>query len=181
MFPTKKGGGNKQELYDPENGQYTDEEKAKLLDDEISNMVMRYIFGLDNTFDPQFPIFGFHTDEYCELYVKHRICKLYRCLSYTKIEYLLTPISKNDKSNFFKLLGYELNDNDKNILYKEIIDGTDFTKRKFNKLNEFGLFIKAPTKLYNKNHTRFVYITTIWKYSKDEKLTFITAIPKVME
>lgn len=181
MFPTKKGGGGKQELYDPENGQYTDEEKAKLLDDEISNMVMRYIFGLDDTFDPRFPIFGFHNDEYCELYVKHRICKLYRCLSYNKIEYLLTPISKNDKSNFFKLLGYGLNDTDKNILYKEIIDGTDFTKRKFNKLNEFGLFIKAPTKLYNKNRTKFVYITTIWKYGKDEKLTFITAIPKAME
>ncbi len=101
MYPTKKGGGNQQELYDPENGQYTDKEKAKILDDGISNMVMRYIFGLDNTFEPRFPIFGFHNDEYCELYVKHRICKLYPCLSYNKIEYLLTPISKNDKNNFF--------------------------------------------------------------------------------
>ncbi len=85
------------------------------------------------------------------------------------------------KTIFFKLLGYVLNDTYKNILYKEIIDGTDFAKRKFNKLNEFGLFIKAPTKLYNKNRTKSVYITTIWKYDKDEKLTFITAIPKVME
>ena len=77
-MPYKTGGGGLPELYDPDNGQYTDEEKAKLLDGEISNIVMRYIFGLSGTYDPRYPIYGFHSDEYRELYVKYKLrdCKI---------------------------------------------------------------------------------------------------------
>lgn len=180
-MPYKRGGGGLPELYDPDNGQYTDEQKSKLLDTELSNIVLRYIFGLNGTFEPRYPIYGFHSDEYCELYVRFRIGNIYRNLPYDKIRYLLTNRSKNDKSYFLKLLGYELNNNDINNLFKEIIDGSNFAKMKFNKLNQFGLFVKVPTKIYNKRKLKYIYITTIWKYSKDEQMHFITAIPKIME
>ena len=148
-MPYKIGGGSMPELYNPDNGQYTDEQKSKLLEVELSNIVLRYLFGQAGTFDPRYPIHGFHSDEYCELYVKYRISIIYRNLSYDKINYLLTYRNKNDKSNFFRLLGYELNEGDINTLFKEIMDGSNFTKMKFNKLNQYGLFVKVPTKIRN--------------------------------
>lgn len=180
-MPYKIGGGGMPELYDPDNGQYTDEQKSKLLEAELSNIVLRYIFGLDRTFDPRYPIYGFHSDEYCELYVKYRISIIYRNLSYDKINYLLTYRNKNDKSYFFRLLGYELSEGDIKSLFKEIMDGSNFTKMKFNKLNQYGLFVKVPTKIRNKKTLEYISITTIWKYTKDERIHFITAIPKEME
>ena len=180
-MPYKIGGGGMPELYDPDNGQYTDEQKNKLLEGEISNIVLKYIFGLDGTFDPRYPIYGFHSDEYCELYVKYRISNFYKNLSRDKIKYLLTFRNKNDKSNFFRLLGYELNESDTNSLFKEIMDGSNFAKMKFNKLNQYGLFVKVPTKIRNKKTLEYVFITTIWKYTKDGRIFFITAIPKEME
>ncbi len=180
-MPYKIGGGGMPELYDPNNGQYTDEQKSKLLEKELSNIVLRYIFGLNGTFDPRYPIYGFHSDEYCDLYVKFRISNIYRNLPYDKIRYLLTSRNKNDKSNFFGLLGYELNDNDINSLFKEIIDGSNFAKMQFNKLNQYGLFVKVPTKIYDKRKLKYILITTIWKYTEDMQMHFITAIPKVME
>ena len=180
-MPYKTGGGGCPELYDPDNGQYTDEEKAKLLDGEISNIVMRYIFGLSGTYDPRFPIYGFHSDEYCELYVKHRICKVYRVFPYEKMGYLLTHRDKDDKSHFFNLLGYRLNDDDKKALYDEIMDGADFAKMRFSKFDRFGLFVKVPTKIYDRGKRRHIRITTIWRYDKKEQFHFITAIPRILE
>jgi len=173
MFPTKKGGGGYQELYDPENGQYTDEEKNKFLDDEISNIVMRYIFGLNDTYDPRFPIFGFHSEEYCELYVKHRIYKDYKDLDYNKIDnYLLKPLDKNDKSYFFKLHGYDKSKRDE--LYKQIIDRTDMSKMEFDHLNEYGILVEAPTKLYSYTDKKDINIWTVWIYKMDEWFHFVT-------
>lgn len=181
MYPTKEGGGGKQEFYDPTNGKYTDKEKAKFLDDEIANIVMRYIFGLSNTYDPRFPIFGFHNEEYCELYVKHRICKVQRDVPYLKMDYLLNFRKKDDKSLFFKLFGYQNNNRDKNLLFKEIMDGSDFSKMKFQKFTEYGIFVMVPTRIKVLNKEKRVEVTTIWRYSKDEWFHFVTLIPKCME
>ena len=182
-MPYKNGGGGLPELYDPDNGQYTDEEKAKFLDGEISNMVMRYIFGLSRTYDPRFPIYGFHSDEYCELYVKHilRNSKISPFLPHEKIGYLLTHKDKDDKSHFFNLLGYGLNDEDKETLFEEIMGGADFAKMRFSKFNRFGLFVKVPTKIYDRTKRRYIRITTIWRHDKKEQFHFITAIPKILE
>ena len=181
-MPYKPGGGGLPELYDPENGQYTDEEKNKLFNEELSNMIKRYIFGNTNTYQPRYPILGFHTDEYCELYVKYAIYDLYRLLPYEKIEYLLTYTDKNDKSLFFNHFGYESNIKGRNELFIQIMNGSDFSKMKFQKFNKYGLFVKVPTEIYNKKDGKNnLNITTIWKYEKDKKFHFITAIPKKME
>ena len=173
MFPKKIGGGNEPEFYDPETGEYSDEEKAKLLDNELANIVMRYIFNLNDTFDPQFPIFGFHTEEYCELYVKFRITKNYKDLDYNKIDnYLLKPLKKDDKSNFFTIHGYDKSKRDE--LYNQIISNTDMLKKKFDHLNAYGIVIKAPTKIYSYKNKEYILITTVWIYKNDGWFHFVT-------
>ena len=173
MYPTKKGGGGFSELYDPENGQYTDEEKSKYFDEEMANIVMRYVFGMQNTYDPRFPIFGFHSNDYCELYIKYRICKNYKDVNYNKIDnYLFKQLDKDDKSGFFKLNGYDKTKRDE--LYKQLIERTDFTKMEFDRLNEYGILVKTPTKLYSYSHRKDIIIWTIWIYKTDEWFHFVT-------
>ena len=182
-MPYKTGGGGLPELYDPDNGQYTDEEKAKLLDGEISNIVMRYIFGLSGTYDPRYPIYGFHSDEYRELYVKYKLrdCKICAILPYEKIGYLLTHKDKDDKSHFFNLLGYELNDDDKKALCDEIMEGADFSKMKYSRSNEYGLLVEVPTKIYDRAKRRHIRINAIWLYDEKGQFNFVTAIPNILE
>lgn len=172
-MPYKTGGGGMPELYDPDNGQYTDEQKSKLLDTELSNIVLRYIFGLSGTFEPRYPIYGFHSDEYCELYVRFRICKNQKYINYDKIDnYLLKPLLKNDKSLFFKLHGYDISR--RNELYKQLILNTDMTKMKFDHLNEFGILVNVPTQLYSYKEKKNILIYTVWIYKKDEWFHFVT-------
>lgn len=52
---------------------------------------------------------------------------------------------------------------------------------KFNKFNQYGIFVKVSTNIYNKNTLGFVNITTIWNYENDRTFHFITAIPKKWE
>lgn len=174
MYPKKHGGGGLPELYDPENGQYVSEEdKAKYLDNEIGNIVMRYIFGINGTYDPRFPIFGFHSDDYCELYVKYRICKIYQDIDYNKIDnYFLKPLTKNDKSNFFFEHGYDIDKRDN--LYDQLYYGTDFAKMKFDHLNPYGIIVKIPTKIYSYKEKKDILIYTVWIYRKDEKFHLVT-------
>ncbi len=167
-----------QELYDPENKQYTDEEKNKLFNDELSNIIKRYIFGLQNTYPPRYPILGFHTEEYCELYVKHTISDLNRDLPYEKIEYLLTSTDSNDKSLFFNLIGYKNNENGRNELFIQIMKGLDFGNIKFLKLNKYGIFVDIPANIYSKRRNKIIKIPTVWKYDKNRMFHFITAFTK---
>ncbi len=86
-----------------------------------------------------------------------------------------------DKSHFFNLLGYESNDEDKEALYHEIMDGADFAKMKFSKFNRFGLFVRVPTKIHDRTKRRHIRITTIWRYDAEEHFNFVTSIPKILE
>lgn len=144
-------------------------------------MVQRYIFGNTNTYYPRYPILGFHTNEYCELYVKRAIYEFSPILDYEKVRYLLRPADKDDKSLFFKLLGYNNDEIGKKELFFEIMKNSDFSRMKFQKLNQYGLFVKVPTNIYNKKKRIYMGITTIWKYLEDKNFYFVTAIPKKME
>ncbi len=93
--------------------------------------------------------------------MKYRICRFYRIFPYEKTGYLLTHKDKDGKSHFFNLLGYELSDKDKDALYREIMDGADFSKMKFSKFKRFGLLVKVPTKIYDRTKRRHIRITTI--------------------
>lgn len=155
-MPYKIGGGGLPQLYDPKNGQYTDEEKHEILNNELENMVKRYKFGMKDTYVPQFPIVGFHSNEYCEIYVKHTICDLLRFLPYEKIQYLLTYKIKDDKSIFFNLLGYKSDLIGRNELYEQIFIGSDFANMKFDRLDKYGIFVNVPTKIYHKIKQKYV-------------------------
>ena len=54
-------------------------------------------------------------------------------------------------------------------------------KMKFSKFDRFGLFVKVPTKIYDRGKRRHIRITTIWRYDKKEQFHFITAIPRILE
>ncbi len=180
-MPYKIGGGGLPELYDPENGQYTNEEKQKLLEIEITNIKERYLSGNKKTFKPRFPILDFHSDEYCEFFVKYGIYELNRYLPYKKIEYLLKHSSEDDKSHFFNMYGYTSDEKGRNELFMQIMKHSDFGNMKFQKFNEYGVFVKVPTSMYNKKEGNFIYFTTIRKLEEDMIFHFVTAIPRKME
>lgn len=134
---------------------------------------MRYLFGINDTYDPRFPIYGFHSDEYCELYVKHRICKDLKDISYDKIDnYFLKHQIKGDKSHFFFLHGYDLSKRDE--LFNQIYYGSDFTKMEFDRLNKFGIMVRVPTQIYSYRERKNILIYTIWIYKKDEWFHLVT-------
>lgn len=96
----KPGGGNKPQLYDPNNGQYTSEEKDLLFDLELKN-IKEFIDAKVDTFEPRFPIFGFHNDEYCKLYSENIFKTKAFNVEFSKIkDYLLVYKKEGDKSNF---------------------------------------------------------------------------------
>jgi hypothetical protein len=174
MKPTKPGGGNLPQLYDPENGQYTDEEKTKLLEDEIANIVMRYIFGLTNTYEPRYPIYGFHNKEYCELYIRHAIYRADCDVPVEKVrDYLLKHRDRDDKSSFFKTLGYDVTKWDE--LHNIITANTDFSKMEYDLFNEYGLRIDAPVTMKSLIDGKEFIFYGVWRYDrKDRLMHFIT-------
>ena len=182
-MPYKTGGGGKPELYDPENGQYTDEEKNALFEQELGNIVLRNLFhDKENTYEPRYPIDGFHTKIYCLFYVRETVAGSEIYVDDAKVrDYLVVLHEQNDKSKFFKKMGYT-KDNWQE-LHKEIYAGSDSKKVKFNKLNKHGLRVEIETEIPILNEKPlYMRFKTIWLYDeKTKKLKFITAIPKDAE
>ena len=175
MCPFKPGGGNHPQLYDPNNGQYSQEQISKLFEEEMANIVMRYIFGLpQDTYYPRYPILGFHNDDYCKLYVRHAIYDIKKDIPEAKVrDYLLKYRKEDDKSKFFKMHGYSTDNYVK--LLEEIYYGSDFTRRRFERFDEFGLTIAVPTKIYSEKEHKKIMIITYWKYGYDKDyMHFIT-------
>lgn len=174
MNQTKPGGGNLPQLYNPENGKYTDEEKNKLFEKELANIVMRYMFGQTNTYHPRYPIYGFHNKEYCELYVKHAIYQANSDLPAEKVkDYLLKPKQKDDKSHFFNVHGYNLSNWEK--LLTAILSHTDYSQIEYDQLTEFGLFVTVPTTINSLYSGKKITFFTIWRYDqKDQWMHFVT-------
>lgn len=186
-MPYKPGGGNRPELYDPRNGQYTDDIDVELfkkqsLELELTNIVGRVVFKNyhpeDTLFEPRYPIYRFHNDLYCRMYIIDQVRGKNIFIDYQKItKYLLVRKESNDKSHFFELHGYT----NKNPyeLYEAIVTGTDTNKAKYHKIDEYGLFVEIPTKIYSKREKGYITITTIWRFDENTKrLHFVTVLLK---
>lgn len=162
-MPFKIGGRDKLQQYDPENGEYTDEEKAHFLEAEMINIMGRYQFGLKNTYLPRFPIYGFHSNEYCHLYVRHVITETERILDANKIKnYLLIFEEKSDKSIFFNNLGYYQKDWEE--IYYQIMNNTHLSKMNFTRLTKHGLFLKAETKIKSMDSFNYLKVETVFLF-----------------
>ena len=169
----KLGGGRHLQPYDPENGQYTDEDFAKIKEKDMENLVLIYIFGLDyDHLSFHFPDYRIHDKEYCEMfakYIRQYIKNEDVVIEERKMGYLLRKTNADDKSEFLLGLGYDLADIRK--LMSDIRWGTDFTVSKFRNIGEFTFNIMAKTTLKGK------VVTTAWQISKDGTVRFITLIP----
>ena len=178
MEKYKKGGGEKLQLYDPKNGEYTDEDKKKLFEDEMSNIVLRCIFNDDDTYIPRYPIFGFHDDDYCRLYVGYCIKKPHFFINKKKVtDYLLTFRKNSDKSLFFKKQGYTLENS--NELYNQLIEGSNIDTIKYNKIHPYGLNVEMTTTIQSITYNKKIAMKSIWRFEEDNnRLMFITVILK---
>ena len=171
----KIGGGNKPQDYDPENGQYVDEQKHSL-EDQMKNIVFRYIFGDFDTYDPFFPVYGFHDEDYCDMYVTFALKKPVKYFPEEKVtKYLLVWNKSGDKSNFFRIHGYSL-DNRANELYDQILKNSDMSKRKFNRFTSKCLSIEVPTKIFSYKYNKNITIKTIWRVTENGQAHFITVV-----
>lgn len=174
MNDYKKGGGDKDQLYDKENGQYMRNEQCEK-DEE--NLVLTKIFGI-NTHKPiVYPTVNVHDNDYCELIIRYCLNLKRPYLDENKIvKYLLIKKEKDDKSNFLNILGY--NKNNWQELYKQLLDGTSFDKRKLSNFNEYQLTFETKTIIYDYVKNRKINITSIWNVEKDFTIRFITIIPR---
>jgi len=173
----KTGGGGKPQDYDPADGQYVDENKEAQLRYEIDNLKRRYYGDARGTFEPRFPVKGFHDDEYGRLYVAHCLKPFIRVFDPRKVsDYLLIPRKKDDKSHFFTQFGY--GPQDSALLYSKILSGADFSELKYNKITNYGLSLYLPISITDKTGTRLIRFISVWYYSESEQATmkFVTVL-----
>lgn len=166
-MPYKNGGGNKPELYNPKNGEYCsgsfDVNKEKLLN-YYYKIPNRDLIEHINDFNE------FEKNEFIN-YIKTK--QTAKILSQNKIDYLFTPLVSGDKSSFLNMLGYN-----KEELFTDILNNTDFSFMMFDDINKYGLIVKAPTKLISKKDGKNYYVTSIWMFDNDNKtFRFITLHP----
>lgn len=167
----KIGGGDHLQYYDESNGQYSDEWKAGAAEKDKENLVLFYYFGLDY---PElifhFPKYGFHDDEYCEIFVLYARSRI-RGLTCDprKGKYLLTYTKSKDKSAFFNSIGYSYDDATR--LVADIVEGTDVKTLKFSKLSNYGPMTLAKTMLNGE------IVTSVWELQHNFDLKLVTIIP----
>ena len=170
-MPVKIGGGNKLQYYDKESGEYTDEQKLDLNENDKENLVMYHYYGIDDkTIIFHFPCFKIHDSEYCEMFcIFLRSKTIIKQINPSKASYLLRYNKDRDKSLFLNALGYHTGD--ENLLISDIVLNTDLNSITFAGLNEWGLRVKAKTTLNNK------ILTSIWMINKKLEMKFVTMIP----
>ena len=170
-MPYKKGGGNKLQFYDDADGQYDDETRAKLNEDDKKALVLVHYFGISYNESPfHFPTYGIHDEEYCDIFVKYSR-NLVKNLSIDKNKalYLLSRNTANDKSAFLVSIGYSLNNQDE--LISDICYHTDLHSLIFARHKKGYLGCVAKTVLNGR------VVTTVWSLERDLSLRFITLIP----
>ena len=172
-MPYKPGGGNKPELYDPDTGEYTEEDKRIINKRNLESLVMHYLFGMKEE-KAAFPDYRFNDREYCELYVDYlKEISFNKEIDSRKAKYLLTYSAKGDKSLFLKnKLGY----NEEKLL-NDIYSNTDFRTMMFSELTEYGLKVIACTKLKSQIEGKIYYATSVWQFTSPKNARFITLIP----
>jgi len=174
-MPYKIGGGNHLQFYDESNGQYDDQTKAKMLDEDKINLYMVYLFGEDDIFKDKvfhYPLQGVHDHEYNELFVKYyrRYVKEFT-IDENKLRYLFKYDSKKDKSQFlYHQLGYSPRDCI-TALELDLKYNTEIQSMRYSRYNDKCLTVEAKTTI------RGCIVTTIWELTKELKLRLITLIP----
>lgn len=170
-MPYKKGGGNLPQLYDIETGQYDDETKTKINENDKKSLVLVHYFGIHyNELDFHFPAYGLHDDEYCDIFVKYcrRIIRNFD-VDINKCVYFLRPTVKNDKSKFLVSLGYSIS-NPENLL-SDIYCNTYVDTLTFSSFNKGYLRCIAKTILKGK------IVTSVWELKTNFHIRLITIIP----
>lgn len=169
----KIGGGGRLQVYDPKDGQYTKENAKSLNKIDKENLVVLYIFGLDDGSSIiHFPDSNIHDREYCELFVKYiraSIRNVDVTIEKPKMTYLITKKVDSDKSEFLKFLGYSSDNLDE--LCDDIRWNTDFKTLKFKCINQHTFNVEAKTKI------KGYVVTTGWQINKDGTIRFLTLVP----
>lgn len=173
----KPGGGNHPQNYDTNTGEYSNESSS--FEEELMNIKNRYEKRDKNTYYPRFPIYGYHNDEYAKLFAEHALYGYTFYLAEQKVnKYLLVKLPLNDKSNFFNLHGYFLDN--WNELYEEIVKGSINQTLYFNGLRKTGLFVYTKTNIKSKTLNKNIKIYCSWKIeivNGRYVLRFVTVIP----
>lgn len=176
-MPYKIGGGNVQELYNENNGQYCRNPKCE---EDEKHLIFSKLFGIDANIPIQFPMFGIHDEDYCKLFITYCLNTKYPFIAKEKVtKYLLSFKEKNDKSSFFKKLGYTIDNSDE--LYNQIICGTSFKNKKLKRFDQLVLSFNTETRILNKNSGKYYFCTSSWAIEKDYTVRFITLIPEVFK
>lgn len=170
-MPLKRGGGNHLQFYDEADGQYSDEEIARMNEEDKKALALIHYFELPfNELVFHFPVFGLHDDEYCRLFIRYarKVIKDFK-IDERKIGYLLSFNKKGDKSAFLADLGY--GDANARELLSDIYCCTEVQSLTFAKLTNHCLKCIAKTVLKGK------LVTSVWELQKDFTIRFITLIP----
>ena len=115
--------------------------------------------------------------DYCDLVIKYCLDLKHPIVEDKKItDYILIYKNHNDKMKIFNQLGYYLS-NYKELI-EQIINGTNFSKKKVSRFQERCFTFKAETKIHNKNNNEYFLCTTIWQVENDFKVRFVTVIPE---
>ncbi|MCQ3914388.1 MAG: hypothetical protein MJ201_01005 [Mycoplasmoidaceae bacterium] len=147
-MPYKPGGGYLPQPYDPDNGQYTDEDKASMSKSDMRALnQLRSSHTITVGYEPHFPTQGIHDEEYNKQFVelfRHKFEK--PSIPENKCSYLMSSNATHDKSGFLRSIGYskyslfELND--------DILKNTDFATIKYSRMKQGGYLLgKALTNL----------------------------------
>lgn len=167
----KIGGGDHLQYYDENDGQYADEDKAKILEKDKENLVLYHLFDMHYEHIVfHFPVYGIHDKEYCEMFVsafRNRIKKM--SFDIRKAEYLLTPRDKDDKSKFLGMAGYSMNDKEK--LIEDIKNATHISQLEYLDITKYALKCKQTIEVNGRQ------ALIVWKLTKDLEINFVTLIP----
>lgn len=170
-MPYKNGGGNHLQYYDEFDGQYDDQTKAKINEEDKKALTMVHYFGLPyNELVFHWPLYNIHDNEYCDIFVKYaRKCIKEYEMEINKAIYLLTFQKENDKSAFLNSLGYSINNPEK--LKGDIYCYTDIFSLTFSRYTKNCLRCIAKTNLNGK------IVTSVWELKHNFIIRFITLIP----
>lgn len=173
MNEFKLGGGNHMQPYNPDNGQYTDEDIGKIKEKDMENLVLIYLYGLNyDHLKIHFPNYKIHDKDYCDMFIKYIrdfINKENAKVEKKKIVYLLTYQRERDKSIFLDKLGYNYSNIE--LLIEDIRWGTDFSTATFKVINKYTLSFEAKTTISH------CVVTTAWQLLSNGEVRLITLIP----
>ena len=72
MNKFKSGSGNHMQPYNPDNGQYTNEDIVKIKEKDMENLVLIYVYWLNyDHLKTHFSNYNIHDKDYCDMFIKY--------------------------------------------------------------------------------------------------------------